>query len=37
MFIKSTAGIDDASSMIPILFTNKGTDITNMQTAFKMV
>jgi hypothetical protein len=32
MFIKSTVGIDDASSMI-----FKNTDITDMQTAFKML
>jgi hypothetical protein len=31
MFIKSTVGIDDASSMILILFMNKSTDITDMQ------
>jgi len=37
MFIKSTVGIDDASSMILILFMNKSTDITDMQTAFKML
>lgn len=37
MFIKSTVGIDNPSSMILILFTNKGTDITDMQTAFKML
>jgi hypothetical protein len=31
MFIKSTVGIDDASSVIL-----KSTDVTHMQTAFKM-
>jgi len=37
MFTKSTIGIDATSSMILILFMNKGTDITNMQTVLKMV
>lgn len=36
LFIKSTVGIHDASWMI-ILFMNKSTDITDMQTAFKML
>jgi hypothetical protein len=37
MFINSSVGIDDASSMIQILFMNKNTDITDMQTASKML